>query len=667
MSTFADLGINPDIISGLEALGFTAPTPVQEQIIPILLKKPVDIVGLAQTGTGKTAAFGIPLVQLCNPESRKTQALVLCPTRELCMQVARDLNAFAKNLPTIRVCAVYGGASIDNQIRSLRQGAPIIVATPGRLHDLMRRQVIDLSEIRLVVLDEADEMLQMGFQDELNAILAQTPADKHTLLFSATMPQSVASISRKYMKNPMEITVGTRNAGSENIRHMYYMVHAKDRYLALRRLVDMNPDMYAIIFCRTRQEVNDVADKLSKDGYNADPLHGELSQSQRDYVMQRFRSKSVQLLVATDVAARGLDVTDLTHVINYNLPDDSANYTHRSGRTGRAGKTGISISIIHMREQFRIKEIESKMKRQFELGKVPSGHEVCKKQLLHKIEIIKNIEVNASRLAPFMETITEALADLDRDELILRFVSQEFDNVLAHYQNAPDINVSDKGRGRDEGYNRSESRFSRSERPDSRYAKPDRPDSKFALARQDDRGERVNFSRFYLNIGQQDGLYPARLIGQINDASGSASIKIGRIEILENTAMLEADSRFAQKIVDVFQGLKVNGRDVEVKTMDAPKGRPHKPTGGYPGRGGKGPTKSYKPSSSSARPTGSYKPSSSARPSAPGKPYSSARPTSSAKPSYSSARPTTSSKPAPSSRPPSAGVPRRGKKKLYSE
>jgi ATP-dependent RNA helicase DeaD len=652
MTTFADLGIHPDIISGLESLGFTAPTPVQEQIIPLLLEKPVDIVGLAQTGTGKTAAFGIPLVQLCSPDSRKTQALVLCPTRELCMQVARDLNAFAKNLPAIRVCAVYGGASIDNQIRSLRQGAPIIVATPGRLHDLMRRQVIDLSEIRLVVLDEADEMLQMGFQDELNAILAQTPADKHTLLFSATMPQSVASISRKYMKNPLEITVGTRNAGSENIRHMYYMVHAKDRYLALRRLVDMNPDMYAIIFCRTRQEVNDVADKLSKDGYNADPLHGELSQSQRDYVMQRFRSKSVQLLVATDVAARGLDVTDLTHVINYNLPDDSANYTHRSGRTGRAGKTGISISIIHMREQFRIKEIESKMKRQFELGKVPSGHEVCKKQLLHKIEIIKNIEVNTSRLAPFMETITEALADLDRDELILRFVSQEFDNVLAHYQNAPDINVSDKGRGRDESYNRSESRFSRSERPDSRYAKPDRPDSKFALARQEDRGERVNFSRFYLNIGQKDGLYPARLIGQINDGSGSASIKIGRIEILDNTAMLEADSRFAQKIIEVFQGLKVNGRDVEVKTLDAPKGRPGKPTGGYPGRSSKGP-KSFKPSSSS-------------RPSSSAKPYSSARPAGAAKP-YSSARPATANKPTTSSRPPSAGVPRRGKKKPYSE
>ncbi|MFA6899427.1 MAG: DEAD/DEAH box helicase [Desulfurivibrionaceae bacterium] len=648
MTTFADLGIRPDIISGLEALGFTSPTPVQEQIIPILLKKPVDIVGLAQTGTGKTAAFGIPLVQLCDPESRKTQALVLCPTRELCMQVARDLNAFAKNLPTIRVCAVYGGASIDNQIRSLRQGAPIIVATPGRLHDLMRRQVIDLSAIRSVVLDEADEMLQMGFQDELNAILAQTPDDKHTLLFSATMPQSVASISRKYMKNPLEITVGTRNAGSENIQHVYYMVHAKDRYLALRRLVDMNPDMYAIIFCRTRQEVNDVADKLGKDGYSADPLHGELSQSQRDYVMQRFRSKSVQLLVATDVAARGLDVTDLTHVINYNLPDDSANYTHRSGRTGRAGKTGISISIIHMREQFRIKEIESKMKRQFELGKVPSGHEVCKKQLLHKIETIKNVEVNHAQLAPFMEAITEALADLDRDELILRFVSQEFASVLTHYQNAPDINVTEKGRGQSTEYQRSDSRFSRQERPESRFG------------RQDDRGERVNFSRFYLNIGEKDGLSPARLIGQINDASRNASIKVGRIEILDHTAMLEADSQFAQKVLEAFQGLKINGRDVEVKTMDAPKGRPAKPA--YPGRSGAKPYKS----------SGSYKPSSSGKPYPSARPSASARPSTSAKP-YSSSKPSTSGKPYPSTRPsapagpPSAGVPRRGKKKPYSE
>jgi ATP-dependent RNA helicase DeaD len=649
MTTFAELGIHPDIITGLEALGFTAPTPVQEQIIPILLDKPVDIVGLAQTGTGKTAAFGIPLVQLCSPDNRMTQALVLCPTRELCMQVARDLNTFAKNLPAIRVCAVYGGASIDNQIRSLRQGAPIIVATPGRLHDLMRRQVIDLSAIRTVVLDEADEMLQMGFQDELNAILAQTPAEKHTLLFSATMPQSVASIARKYMKNPLEITVGTRNAGSENIRHIYYMVHAKDRYLALRRLVDMNPDMYAIIFCRTRQEVNDVADKLGKDGYNADPLHGELSQSQRDYVMQRFRSKSVQLLVATDVAARGLDVTDLTHVINYNLPDDSANYTHRSGRTGRAGKTGISISIIHMRERFRIKEIESKMKRQFELGKVPSGHEVCKKQLLHKIETIKNVEVNHAQLAPFLDAITEALADLDRDELILRFVSQEFASVLSHYQNAPDINVSDKGRGQEGDY-----------RAESRFARPDRPESRFG--RQDDRGERVNFSRFYLNIGEKDGISPARLIGQINDASGSASIKVGRIEILDHTAMLEADSRFAQKVLEVFQGLKINGRDVEVKTLDAPKGRPAKPA--YPGRKGAKPySKSagpYKPSSPS-----SYKPSASPRPSTSAKPYSSSKPSASGKP-YPSARPSSPARPTAPARP-SAGVPRRGKKKFDSE
>jgi len=642
MTTFSDLGIHPDIITALDSLGFTAPTPVQEQIIPILLEKPVDIVGLAQTGTGKTAAFGIPLVQLCKPDTRKTQALVLCPTRELCMQVARDLNAFAKNLSAIRVCAVYGGASIDNQIRTLRQGVQIIVATPGRLHDLMRRQEVDLSAIRSVVLDEADEMLQMGFQDELNAILAQTPDDKHTLLFSATMPQSVASISRKYMKNPLEITVGTRNAGSENIRHIYYMVHAKDRYLALRRLVDLNPDMYAIIFCRTRQEVNEVADRLGKDGYNADPLHGELSQSQRDYVMQRFRGKSVQLLVATDVAARGLDVTDLTHVINYNLPDDSANYTHRSGRTGRAGKTGISISIIHMRERFRIKEIESKLKRQFELGRIPSGHEVCTIQLLHKIETIKNVEVNTSRLAPFMETITKALADLDRDELILRFVSQEFDSVLAHYQNAQDINVSDRGRGQEEDYRRSESRFSRQERPESRFARQDRPESRFP--RQDER-ERVNFSRFYLNIGEKDGLSPARLIGQINDASGSASIKVGRIEILDHTAMLEADSRFTPKVLEAFNGLKINGRDVEVKTLDTAKGRPAKPA--YPGRN-KGPN--------SFRPSTSYKPSAASRPSTSAKPYPSARPSTS-----------TFTRPTTAPRPPSAGIPRRGKKKPYSE
>ncbi|MGV1098388.1 DEAD/DEAH box helicase [Thiovibrio sp. JS02] len=574
MTTFAELGISPEIITGLDALGFTAPTPVQEQIIPILLERPVDIVGLAQTGTGKTAAFGIPLVQLSNPALRQTQGLVLCPTRELCMQVARDITAFAKHVPGLRVRAVYGGASIETQLRSLNQGAHIIVATPGRLHDFMRRNAIDLSAVRSVVLDEADEMLQMGFQDELNAILADTPESKHTLLFSATMPKAVAAIAGKYMHDPLEVTVGTRNAGSENIRHVYYMVHAKDRYLALRRLVDITPDMYSIIFCRTRQEVNEVADKLMQDGYNADALHGDLSQSQRDYVMQRFRSRSLQLLVATDVAARGLDVNNLTHVINYNLPDDIANYTHRSGRTGRAGKTGVSVAIIHMRERFRIRDIENKLKRRFEHGQIPSGREVCERQLLHQIETLKKVEVNHAQIAPFLAAIKASLADLDREELIMRFVSSEFNRFLDYYKNAPDLNVAEAPKGREA---RRESPFREQE---SRFAGKT--------------GERVRFSRFYLNVGQKDGLYPKRLIGQINDGTGAAGIKIGKIEILDNTAMLEADSRFSQQILDVFEGLTINGRQVNVKVVEGSKAP--RPSGAFPGRKGAGTGKFAKPS-----------------------------------------------------------------------
>jgi len=561
MSSFAELGIRPEIIAALTDLGFTAPTPIQEQIIPVILKNPRDIVGLAQTGTGKTAAFGIPTVQLCLADNRATQALILCPTRELCMQVARDLNAFAGHLPGLMVCAVYGGAGIEGQIRALRRGAQVIVATPGRLNDLLRRREVDLAGLSLLVLDEADEMLQMGFQDELNAILAQTPAGKNTLLFSATMAGSVAAIAKSYMKNPLEITVGDRNAGAENIRHLYYLAHARDRYQALRRIVDMSPGMYAIIFCRTRQEAGEIAEKLGKDGHAAEALHGELSQSQRDQVMQRFRERTVRLLVATDVAARGLDVSDLTHVINYNLPDDLANYTHRSGRTGRAGRAGISISIIHLREKFRIKEMEQRLKKRFEPARIPSGREICETRLLHGIEAVKSTAVNEERLAPFRESIAKALTGLDREELILRFIARELDGLLAHYQDAPDLNVQERVRGREEEGGRRESRFSRP-------------------------AERISFSRFQLNIGQSDGLYPARLIGQINDASGGAIIKIGRIEIQEKTASFEADSRFARQVAEVFSGLTVNGRRVEIKTIEGRQGKVG--TGGYQGRGGRG-------------------------------------------------------------------------------
>ncbi|MFC1524600.1 DEAD/DEAH box helicase, partial [Thermodesulfobacteriota bacterium] len=386
MTSFEELGIQSDILQGLGALGFECPTPIQEQVISCLLKKTVDLVGRAQTGTGKTAAFGIPILQQTDASSSRTQSLILCPTRELCVQVTKDLMALAKFMPSINVLAVYGGASIDQQINSLRRGAQIVVATPGRLHDLIRRGKIDISAIRLLVLDEADEMLQMGFQDELNAILAETPSTKNTLLFSATMSRAVAAIAGNYMQNPVEITIGRGNEGAEKIDHIYYMVQARDRYPALKRVMDINPDIYAIVFCRTRLECKDVADKLIQDGYSADALHGDLSQAQRDQVMNKFRRKNLQVLVATDVAARGLDVNDLSHVINYNLPDESANYTHRSGRTGRAGKTGTSIAIINLREKFKIRDIEKRIHKKFRQERVPSGSEICEKQMFALIE-----------------------------------------------------------------------------------------------------------------------------------------------------------------------------------------------------------------------------------------------------------------------------------------
>ncbi len=449
MSTFAELGVSREILQALTDQGFTAPTPIQAEIIPLVLQKPTDVIGLAQTGTGKTAAFGIPIMQLADPGQRRPQALILCPTRELCVQVTRDLMALARHLPQLQVTAVYGGAPIEPQIKALRQGSQVVVATPGRLNDHLRRHSVDLSTIRRVVLDEADEMLNMGFKEELNSILATTPSEKNTLLFSATMSREVSNIAANYMRNPVEITVGRKNVGAENVRHLYYMVQAKDRYLALKRIADLNPDIYAIIFCRTRQETKDIAEKLITDGYNADALHGELSQAQRDQVMNKFRGKGLQMLVATDVAARGLDVSDLTHVINYNLPDDPASYTHRSGRTGRAGKTGISIAIINLREMFKIREIERKLQRQFEAGKIPTGQEICERQLLNLIDTVNRVQVDRARIEPFLPAVYEKLADLDREELIKRFVSLEFNRFLEYYRNAPDLNVA-AARGHEE-------------------------------------------------------------------------------------------------------------------------------------------------------------------------------------------------------------------------
>ncbi len=518
-------------------------------MIPLMLEKQVDLVSLAQTGTGKTAAFGIPLLQRVNPAKRHTQGLVLCPTRELCMQVARDIESYAKYVEKIKVLAVYGGARIDQQMNSLRKGVQIIVATPGRLKDLLSRKAVDLSRINYVVFDEADEMLQMGFQDDLTAILAYTPKKKNTLLFSATMPKEVASIARKYMVNPIELTIGTKNAGADNIRHEYYMVHVRNRYLALKRIVDNSPNIYSIIFCRTRRETNEIANKLIQDGYNADALHGDLSQAQRDQVMGKFRCKNLQILVATDVAARGLDVNDLTHVINYNLPDETAAYTHRSGRTGRAGRKGISIVILTAKEQYKLRLIEKKLQKKFIQCKIPTGVEICNKQLVSLIDDVTNVKINHDQIAPLYEIISEKLALLDREELIKRFVSLEFNRFLEYYKNAPDLNVSARP---EQGSSRREQRNKRDVRRDIH------PTQKFTT--------------FSLNVGRRQGIMPQGLIGKINEIPDVGRIKIGRIDILRNSATLEVDSRYTSQILSSFQQSEINGKTVSIEIAKAVSG-----------------------------------------------------------------------------------------------
>ncbi|MCD6430862.1 MAG: DEAD/DEAH box helicase [Deltaproteobacteria bacterium] len=549
MTSFASLGLDADLLKGIDRLGFTTPTPVQEEVIPRLLKMEDDMVGLSQTGTGKTAAFGLPLIQMLNQTNKKTQALILCPTRELCVQVTKDLNTYARFLPETKIVAVYGGASIVTQSRQLQQGVHIIVATPGRLLAFIRQGEVDIKTIRAVVIDEADEMLQMGFQEDLNDILAATPTSKKTILFSATMPREVVTIAKRYMKDPVEVTIGQRNQGIENVRHIYYLVAAKNRYQTLKRIADSNPDIYAIIFCRTRQETKDVAEKLIGDGYNADALHGELAQGQRDFVMSKFRRRNLQLLVATDVAARGLDVKDLSHVINYNLPDDIASYTHRSGRTGRAGKEGISIAIAHLREKYKIKQIERQLKRTFELGRIPTGQEICQQRMLHYLGILKEREIDTSYMKPFLPAILESLASLEREELIERFVLANFAPLLDYYQKAPDLNEREP---------ESKNRYERSQRNErktgGRYA---------PAAKGRDSKDREQFTRFHINVGKKDGVNPGRLIGEINEAAGKGvRIQVGRIEIKGDSSLLEAESRFEADIIRTFSNLQINGRKV---------------------------------------------------------------------------------------------------------
>ena len=536
MKTFEELGVSPEIRKAIEELGYENPMPVQEEVIPYLLGNGNDVVALAQTGTGKTAAFGLPLIQKIDVKNCVPQALVLCPTRELCLQIAGDLTDYSKYITDLKILPVYGGSSIDSQIRSLKRGVHIIVATPGRLIDLMERKVAQLATIRDVVMDEADEMLNMGFTDSINAILENIPQDRNTLMFSATMSPEIARIAKTYLHEAKEITIGTKNEGSKNVNHVAYIVHAKDKYLALKRVVDFYPQIYGIVFCRTRKETQEIADKLIQDGYNVDSLHGELSQAQRDLVMQKFRQRHLQLLVATDVAARGLDVNDLTHVINYGLPDDTESYTHRSGRTGRAGKTGISIAIINLREKGRMKEIEHIIKKKFEVSVLPSGQEICQQQLIKVIDDIEKVKVNEEEIETFLPGIYRKLDWLDKEDLIKRVVSLEFNRFLDYYKNAPEIEQPKANEKKSE-------------------AKESRKGDKEKVGRKAEKG----YTRLFLNLGKTDGFYTNQIIDLVNRNLRKERIQIGRIDLMQNFSFFEVIQEQAPQVLKALNKVVLSG------------------------------------------------------------------------------------------------------------
>ncbi len=537
MSIFKELGLGEAIVSSLTELGYEKPTQIQEIAIPQILKSKDDLKAFAQTGTGKTAAFALPIMEQLNLKSKETQAIILSPTRELAIQIARNIEEFSKNISGLHVLAVYGGANIEDQIRGLKRGAQIVVGTPGRTVDLIKRKRLNLKNIQWVVLDEADEMLNMGFKDELDQILEVTPNSKQTLLFSATFPKEVEAIARNYMNNTVEISAGKKNIGAENVSHEYYLVSDRNRYPALKRIADINPDIYSIVFCRTRRETKDIADKLIADGYNADALHGDLSQAQRDMVMQKFRNKTLQILVATDVAARGLDVTDLTHVINYKLPDQPENYTHRSGRTGRAGKNGISVALITNREKGKLRPIERNINKQFEQKQVPNGKEICEKQLYSLIDKVHDIDINEKEIKDYLPSIYQKLDGLDREELIKRFVSIEFNQFLSYYENSHDLNGDN--------------------------------------TREKSRSTDDSFTRFYINLGKMDHINPAKLMGIINENLRKNDIEIGQIEILKSFSFFEIDKNYRDEVLEKFKGAEFGGRKiiVEVTTKPKTKGR----------------------------------------------------------------------------------------------
>lgn len=561
MKNFQELGVSPEILKAITELGYEHPMPVQEKVVPYLLGENNDVVALAQTGTGKTAAFGLPLIQQVDVTYRVPQSLILCPTRELCLQIADDLNSYSKYISGLKILPVYGGSSIESQIRSLKRGVHIIVATPGRLLDLMRRGTVSLSTIQNVVMDEADEMLNMGFTESINAILSDVPQERNTLLFSATMSPEIARIAKNYLHDPKEITIGRKNEGSNNVKHIAYKVHAKDKYAALKRIADFYPQIYGIIFCRTRRETQEIADLLVKDGYNADSLHGDLSQAQRDAVMQKFRVKSVQLLVATDVAARGLDVDDLTHVINYGLPDDTESYTHRSGRTGRAGKTGTSIAIMNLREKGKMREIERIIGKKFEEGKLPTGEEICGRQILKVIDDIEKVKVNDDEIEHFLPEIYRKLDWLSKEDVIKRMVSLEFNRFLEYYRDREDIETPSDSRDRRD---RRDSR----DRRDRRGRREDRNDRGDRNQRQAEKG----FTRLFINLGKTDSFYPVELIDLLNKNTHKR-VDLGRIDLMKNFSFFEVDERSTNTVLKALNNKKWGDRKVVVEVAGADNGK----------------------------------------------------------------------------------------------
>ncbi len=551
--TFEELGLREEVLKSLTDLGFEAPTPIQEQAIPHLMKdEDCDFVGLAQTGTGKTAAFGLPLISNINVQSSLPQGLIICPTRELCLQITKDLETFSKHLKC-NVVSVYGGADIRRQITQIKKGVSIIVATPGRLVDLINRKVVKLSDVKTVILDEADEMLNMGFKEDIDAVLETTPDSKSVWLFSATMPKDVARIAKNYMNDPLEVSIGHKNQSNENIEHIYSIVKERDRYEAVKRLIDFHPNIYGLIFCRTKRETATVAENLGREGYSAEPLHGDLTQPMRDRVMARFRSKEIQVLVATDVAARGIDVDDITHVINYNLPDDTENYTHRSGRTARAGKKGQSIVLISPKESYKIKAIEKQMGQTFSQGKIPNAEEICEIQLMKLIQNTIDIQVKEKDIEKFMPQILSSFESMDKIEIIKKFVSAEFNRFIEYYDRSGDVNQRAKESGKDAGKRRDKAQRAR------------------------DEGK----TRFFLTAGKRDGLNPGALLRVVCDAAGIKSTGIGRIDIMTSYSFFDANDEFTDRIIKSVNGTEFEGNKLSVEvTTSGGNGKSNKKGGG---------------------------------------------------------------------------------------